>query len=92
MPSCSFRLAALLAPVVLLIASAQPAAAFAPGDKPASILPATVVSTHYDGVSKDILTAGLGQDGDRLGRAAARLVAAHREELRRSRSGPIIAL
>jgi hydroxybutyrate-dimer hydrolase len=65
--------------------TANPAAAGSAGvglgDKPASILGA-VTSTHYDGISNDLLTAGLGATGIGLGTAPSVSTPPTVEELR----------
>ncbi|MBV8093325.1 MAG: hypothetical protein JO110_08830, partial [Acetobacteraceae bacterium] len=58
----SVRLAAQLAPALALTAASLPAAAFEPGDQPRFML-GNPVTTHYDGVTNDLLTAGLGKSG-----------------------------
>jgi hypothetical protein len=70
------------APVLFVFASQQAALAFEPGDKP-FFLVGPIVSTHYDGTTNDLLTAGLGQSG--LGSATAPSVSSPPtvEELRR---------
>ena len=68
MPKHLIWLAAPLAQALLLLAPSEPARASGPGDKPDFII-GEVVSTHYDGVSDDLLTAGLGSRG--LGSATA---------------------
>src|SRR5689334_18611067 len=61
MPGRSIRLAAQLAPVLLFCASPELALAYQPGDLPTGIISGTIISTHYNGVANDLLTAGLGQ-------------------------------
>ena len=67
---------------VLLVFLQTPTLAFEPGDKPVFLV-GPIVSTHYDGTTNDLLTAGLGQNG--LGSATTPPVSSPPtvEELRR---------
>ena len=75
------RVAAMGAVAAAVMLTAGPAAAGL-GDKPASIA-GPVTSTHYDGVSNDLLTAGLGKTGLGLSTAPAVSNPPTVEELRR---------
>ncbi len=61
----SLRTRALAAPMMMLacVAASPAASAYTLGDEPAFVVPGSVVTTTYDGVTDDLLTAGLGKTG-----------------------------
>ncbi|MBV8577294.1 MAG: hypothetical protein JOZ58_19915, partial [Acetobacteraceae bacterium] len=75
-------LAAQIVPVSVWLATDAPAHAYELGDAP-PLLVGSPVSTHYDGITNDLLTAGLGKSGLGLETPPAVSTPPTVEELRR---------